>query len=96
MSVDLGLKKCKTKEKLLVIPVYRCKNCGKRYGIQEWGKACPLVPGYEFEETDEVIEAMAYIDNNKPHKVYHNCGDGESGIAKMVGFVRRVDGESEI
>lgn len=54
------------------------------------------MPGYEFEETDEVIEAMAYIDNNKPHKVYHNCGDGESGIAKMVGFVRRVEGESEI
>ena len=96
MSIDLGLKKRKAEEKLLVIPVYKCKNCGKKYGIPEWGKECSPVPGCESEETDEVIEAMAYIDNYKPHKIYHNCGDGESGIAKMVGFVRRAIDVDEI
>lgn len=71
-----------------VTPIYKCKNCGKKYEIQEWSKEylCESLEGCE----DDDIESAAFIDDRKPHRVYHNCGDAEYGIAKMVGFARRV------
>lgn len=74
--------------KMSVTPIYKCKNCGKKYEIQAWSKEylCEFLEGCE----DDDIESAAFIDDHKPHRVYHNCGDAEYGIAKMVGFVRRV------
>lgn len=77
-----------------MIPIFRCRMCGKKFGIR-----CEYNPNED--EAEDAINniVLSHVDRKKrKYKMfeheYHKCSDGSLGYSDFLGFLRE-ENESE-